>query len=78
MQQANLVIGAGRVAMEALLCGRPTLAIGEAKAIGLITPERLAKALASNFGDIGPKDLDIDFPALIGEIENGIAFAGNR
>jgi peptidoglycan/xylan/chitin deacetylase (PgdA/CDA1 family)/glycosyltransferase involved in cell wall biosynthesis len=73
MQQANLVIGAGRVAMEALLCGRPTLAIGEAKAIGLITPERLAKALASNFGDIGPKDLDIDFPALIGEIENGIA-----
>jgi glycosyltransferase involved in cell wall biosynthesis len=73
MQQADLVIGAGRVAMEALLCGRPTLAIGEAKAIGLITPERLAKALASNFGDIGPKDLDIDFPALIGEIENGIA-----
>jgi peptidoglycan/xylan/chitin deacetylase (PgdA/CDA1 family)/glycosyltransferase involved in cell wall biosynthesis len=73
MQQADLVIGAGRVAMESLLCGRPTLAIGEAKAIGLITPERIAEALASNFGDIGPKDLDIDFPALIGEIERGIA-----
>ncbi|MDD2842201.1 MAG: polysaccharide deacetylase family protein [Tolumonas sp.] len=73
MQQADLVIGAGRVAMESLLCGRPTLAIGEAKAIGLITPERITEALASNFGDIGPKDLDIDFPALIDEIENGIA-----
>jgi peptidoglycan/xylan/chitin deacetylase (PgdA/CDA1 family)/glycosyltransferase involved in cell wall biosynthesis len=73
MQQADLVIGAGRVAMESLLCGRPTLAIGEAKAIGLITPERVTEALASNFGDIGPKDLDIDFPALIDEIESGIA-----
>ena len=32
----DLVIGAGRVAMEALLCGRPAFAIGEAKAIGLV------------------------------------------
>lgn len=73
MQQADLVIGAGRVAMESLLCGRPTLAIGEAKALGVITQENLPQALASNFGDIGPKDLDIDFPALIDEIESGIA-----
>jgi peptidoglycan/xylan/chitin deacetylase (PgdA/CDA1 family)/glycosyltransferase involved in cell wall biosynthesis len=73
MQQADLVIGAGRVAMESLLCGRPTLAIGEAKALGVITQDNLPQALASNFGDIGPKDLDIDFPALIDEIESGIA-----
>ncbi|KUE78528.1 polysaccharide deacetylase [Aeromonas schubertii] len=60
----DLVIGAGRVAMESLLCGRPTLAIGEARSIGLVTEDNLDQALASNFGDIGPKDLDIDFVAL--------------
>lgn len=73
MQQADLVIGAGRVAMESLLCGRPTLAIGEAKAIGLISEKNLESALASNFGDIGPKDLDIDFASLKKEIKAGIA-----
>ncbi|BBT78412.1 polysaccharide deacetylase [Aeromonas sp. YN13HZO-058] len=70
---SDLVIGAGRVAMEALLCGRPAFAIGEAKAIGLVTEQNLDEALASNFGDIGPKDLAIDFVALKGEIESALA-----
>ena len=39
----DLVIGAGRVAMEALLCGRPAFAIGEAKAIGLVTEQNLGR-----------------------------------
>jgi peptidoglycan/xylan/chitin deacetylase (PgdA/CDA1 family)/UDP-N-acetylglucosamine:LPS N-acetylglucosamine transferase len=69
----DLVIGAGRVAMEALLCGRPAFAIGEARAIGLVTERNLDEALASNFGDIGPKDLAIDFAALKGEIETALA-----
>ncbi|MGY3917017.1 polysaccharide deacetylase family protein [Aeromonas australiensis] len=69
----DLVIGAGRVAMEALLCGRPAFAIGEAKAVGLVTEQNLDDALASNFGDIGPKDLAIDFVALKGEIESALA-----
>ncbi|PTT47391.1 polysaccharide deacetylase family protein [Aeromonas sp. HMWF016] len=69
----DLVIGAGRVAMEALLCGRPAFAIGEAKAIGLVTEQNLDDALASNFGDIGPKDLAIDFAALKGKIEAAFA-----
>lgn len=70
---SDLVIGAGRVAMEALLCGRPAFAIGEARAIGLVTERNLDEALASNFGDIGPKDLAIDFAALKGEIESALA-----
>ncbi|WP_303847147.1 glycosyltransferase family 4 protein, partial [Aeromonas sobria] len=70
---SDLVIGAGRVAMEALLCGRPAFAIGEAKAIGLVTEQNLNEALASNFGDIGPKDLAIDFAALKGEVESALA-----
>lgn len=69
----DLVIGAGRVAVEALLCGRPAFAIGEAKAIGLVTEQNLDDALASNFGDIGPKDLAIDFAALKGKIEAAFA-----
>ncbi|MDH0176241.1 polysaccharide deacetylase family protein [Aeromonas dhakensis] len=73
MAQCDLVIGAGRVAMEALLCGRPAFAIGEAKAIGLVTGQNLDEALASNFGDIGPKDLAIDFAALKTQIAPALA-----
>ena len=62
--QSDLVIGAGRVAMETILMQRPIFAIGEAMAPGLITAENLPAAMSSNFGDIGPKDLDIDFSAL--------------
>ncbi|MFR9720374.1 polysaccharide deacetylase family protein [Aeromonas diversa] len=76
MAGCDLVIGAGRVAMESLLCGRPTLAIGEAKAIGLVTEENLGDALASNFGDIGPKDLAIDFAGLKGEVATALACQG--
>lgn len=72
LASCDLVIGAGRVAMEALLCGRPAFAIGEAKAVGLVTEQNLDEALASNFGDIGPKDLAIDFAALKGEIETAL------
>lgn len=72
MANSDLVIGAGRVAMEALLCGRPTLAIGEASCVGLINEQNLPLAMASNFGDIGPKDLDIDFSSLADLIEQGV------
>ncbi|WP_323910995.1 polysaccharide deacetylase family protein [Aeromonas veronii] len=72
LASCDLVIGAGRVAMEALLCGRPAFAIGEARAIGLVSEQNLDDALASNFGDIGPKDLAIDFAALKGEIETAL------
>ncbi|MBS4718481.1 MULTISPECIES: polysaccharide deacetylase family protein [Aeromonas] len=73
MAQCDLVIGAGRVAMEALLCGRPAFAIGEAKAIGLVTGQNLDEALASNFGDIGPRDLAIDFATLKTQIAPALA-----
>ncbi|MCX9106979.1 polysaccharide deacetylase family protein [Aeromonas veronii] len=73
LASCDLVIGAGRVAMEALLCGRPAFAIGEAKAVGLVTEQNLDDALASNFGDIGPKDLAIDFAALKAEIASALA-----
>ena len=70
---ADLVIGAGRVAMESLLCGRPTLAIGEAINIGPVTLENLDKAMASNFGDVGKKELDIDFSAIPEQIRSALS-----
>ena len=51
----DLVIGSGRVCMEALLSGVPTIAFGEAEYVGLIRPLNFFKALASNFGDINLK-----------------------
>lgn len=52
LRNYSLVIGAGRVAIEACLNGLPVLAFGEALSHGLITTRNLASALASNFGDI--------------------------
>ncbi|MCS5421592.1 MULTISPECIES: polysaccharide deacetylase family protein [Psychrilyobacter] len=73
MANSDLIIGAGRVAMESLLMGRPTLAIGEAKEIGIIDMDTVSKALASNFGDVGdrtPHDFDWNF--IRSEIDRGV------
>ncbi|MCW8348066.1 polysaccharide deacetylase family protein [Vibrio sp. ZSDZ65] len=73
LSEADLVIGAGRVAMESLLCGRPTLAIGEAQCVGIVDSNNVADAMASNFGDIGPQDLDIDFSAIPSMVKQGLS-----
>ncbi len=52
LARTSLVIGAGRVAIEALGAGVPTLALGEALYAGPVTPETYEAAAASNFGDI--------------------------
>lgn len=49
----DLVIGAGRVAIEALGLGLPVLAIGESGTHGLVTTASWDEAVASNFGDVG-------------------------
>ncbi|NOH29016.1 polysaccharide deacetylase family protein [Vibrio mediterranei] len=71
--EADLVIGAGRVAMEALLCGRPTLAVGEATCIGIVDENNVDSAMATNFGDIGPEDLDINFTQIAALVEKGLS-----
>jgi peptidoglycan/xylan/chitin deacetylase (PgdA/CDA1 family)/glycosyltransferase involved in cell wall biosynthesis len=50
--KTDLVIGAGRVAIEALGAGRAVLALGEACYAGRVTEASYAAAAASNFGDI--------------------------
>ena len=52
LARTSLVIGAGRVVMEALGVGVPALALGEACYAGPVTEGSYAEAAASNFGDI--------------------------
>ena len=51
--ESDIVIGAGRVAFEALLNKTSLIAVGETEYMGFINKENLSKSLASNFGDIG-------------------------
>ncbi len=50
--KTDLIIGAGRVAIEGLGAGRAVLALGEACYAGRVTEATYATAAASNFGDI--------------------------
>ncbi len=52
LRRTDLVIGAGRVAMEALGQGRAVLALGEALYAGPVTLASYPAVAASNFGDI--------------------------
>lgn len=48
---SDLVIGAGRVAIEAMRLGRPVIAVGENRYIGPVDADTIALAKATNFGD---------------------------
>jgi peptidoglycan/xylan/chitin deacetylase (PgdA/CDA1 family)/glycosyltransferase involved in cell wall biosynthesis len=63
---SDVVICAGRVAVEALYLGKPVVAVGEDVSHGLITGANLLDAMASNFGDILPTSLrtEPDFDLL--------------
>ncbi|RIV17757.1 glycosyltransferase [Alicyclobacillaceae bacterium I2511] len=50
----DLVIGTGRVAIEAMASGKPVLALGESRYHGLLTVQNFAAARFTNFGDHGP------------------------
>lgn len=67
----DLIVGSGRVCMESLLTGVPSLAFGESKYVGLVTLENFEQALSSNFGDIHPdsKTPSIDATAFINDLE---------
>jgi peptidoglycan/xylan/chitin deacetylase (PgdA/CDA1 family) len=62
--QADLVIGAGRVAVEALLSGTPVFAVGETGHIGLVNTANLDHAMATNFGDVGGVELAMNFQQI--------------
>ena len=51
LNQSDLVIGAGRSAIEAVVLGKPVLFWGESLYGGLLNEKSLADALETNFGD---------------------------
>ena len=71
LARTSLVIGAGRVAIEALSAGRPVLALGEASYAGLVTAASFDSAAASNFGDISARlaPSEVDFAALLADAQ---------
>jgi peptidoglycan/xylan/chitin deacetylase (PgdA/CDA1 family)/glycosyltransferase involved in cell wall biosynthesis len=55
LRRTDLIIGAGRVAMEALGEGRAVLALGESLYAGPVSLASYPEAAASNFGDISAR-----------------------
>lgn len=71
--ESDIVIGAGRVAFEALLNKSSLIAVGETEYMGFINKESLDKSLASNFGDIGSmKYPKIEKDILLNDIKKAL------
>lgn len=64
----DLIIGAGRVAMEAMRCGVPVIAVGERRYVGLINSNTIELAKQTNFGDSDWQS-DFNLPALIADLK---------
>lgn len=52
---STFVVGTGRVALEAMACGKPVIAAGYAGYDGIVTERSLPDLLVHNFGDHGAK-----------------------
>ncbi len=55
-QKATVVVGAGRVALEAMALNKPVIAIGEKIYVGPLLPEKIELAKETNFGDCFDKE----------------------
>lgn len=73
MKKADVIIGAGRVGIEAMLTGRPLIAVGEAIYEGLVTKANIGAVLSSNFGDINSiNETHLDFSSLKDDVEAAV------
>jgi peptidoglycan/xylan/chitin deacetylase (PgdA/CDA1 family) len=71
IKESDLVIGAGRVAVEALQLNTPILAIGEKQYMGILDKSNIKKAQISNFGDCA-LDESHDFKQISKDLKNFI------
>ena len=71
IKESDLVIGAGRVAVEALQLNTPILAIGEKQYMGILDKSNIKKAQISNFGDCA-LDESHDFKKISKDLKNFI------
>lgn len=79
IRESDIVIGAGRVAVEGILSGRPVIAVGEATLLGVMDRETITLGLASNFGDIGKKsEVDYNFSKINNMLREALKLLENR
>jgi len=71
IKESDLVIGAGRVAIEALQLNTPILAIGEKQYMGILDKTNIELAQVSNFGDCA-LDEHHDFDQISHDLKNFI------
>lgn len=74
IKNSDVIIGAGRVAIETLLHEKPLIAVGEAKFIGFINQDNIIEGLESNFGDIDETQ-NINLSSLLSEINKALNFS---
>lgn len=74
---ADVVVGAGRSAIEALATGRPVVAFGETDYIGVVSEETAEETLRTNFGDTGPRR-PADPAHVAGDVTALLQDAGRR
>ena len=74
-QDYDVVIGSGRVAMEATLRKVSCLALGEYGSEGLLKLENYEQAKKSNFGDIGADELEakVDYAKIAIQLQEALA-----
>ncbi|HLF23751.1 MAG TPA: polysaccharide deacetylase family protein, partial [Burkholderiales bacterium] len=71
MRAQDVIVGGGRVPLEAMRVGKPVIAVGEGCYVGPITADTIARARATNFGDcaarepFAPQKLMEDLAALL-------------
>ncbi len=74
INDSTVVIGSGRIAIEALLHKRNLVAVGEACSIGLVTRENIQFALETNFGDMNETEKIFDFDRIYTDVLRALTF----
>lgn len=69
---AEIVLGSGRIALEALAAGKRVFALGESSQPGLINERTEEACLFTNFGDVGPL-LALDLPTISQAVRGELA-----
>ncbi len=64
---ADVILGSGRVAMEALACGSTVIAVGESNYVGILSTQTEKLAVETNFGDLDKRQ-PIDTEAVAADI----------
>lgn len=72
INNADVVIGSGRIAIETILYKKPLIAIGEACTIGLVTKDNLRLALETNFGDMNVTEKEFDFEKIVQDLKSAL------